>query len=82
MIVDKNWALELPAATLRSKLGAVASQVSGALGDALNGGALNGTLDSLQSVDEMITSQSEGVGSNSWVVSGENTDTGLSLIHI
>ena len=76
VIVDKNWALELPAATLRNKLGEVASQISGALGGALSGGVL----ESVQSVDEMITSQSEGVGSNSWVVSGEHTDTGSPLL--
>lgn len=80
VIVDKNWALELPAATLRKKLGEVASQVSGALGDAVASGALSGALESVQAVDEMITSQSEGVGSNSWVVSGEHTDTGSPLL--
>ena len=80
MIVDKNWEFELPAATLRKKLGEVASQVSGALGGAVASGALSGALESVQSVDEMITSQSEGVGSNSWVVSGEHTDTGSPLL--
>ena len=80
VIVDKNWALELPAATLRKKLGEVASQVSGTLGGAVAIGALSGALESVQSVDEMITSQSEGVGSNSWVVSGEHTYTGSPLL--
>ena len=34
----------------------------------------------LGKVDSLITSQGEGVGSNSWVVSGEHTDTGKPLL--
>ena len=80
VIVDKNWALELPAATLRAKLNAASSRVSGALSDALGSSTLSDTLESIQAVDEMITSQSEGVGSNSWVVAGEHTETGSPLL--
>lgn len=34
----------------------------------------------LAEVDTMIATQAEGVGSNSWVVAGEHTDTGLPLL--
>ncbi len=76
VIVDKNWALELPSATLARKANELASRLSDRLADVL-GGELSHTLDS---VDEMITSQSEGVGSNSWVVSGDHTESGSPLL--
>lgn len=76
VIVDKNWALELPAASLKRRAGDLATQLSDELSGQL-ADLLQGPLDA---VDEMITSQSEGVGSNSWVVSGEHTATGSPLL--
>ncbi|CAG7601303.1 penicillin acylase family protein [Leucobacter soli] len=37
-------------------------------------------LDALAVVDAMLTGQGEGIGSNSWIVSGEHTETGLPLL--
>ena len=34
----------------------------------------------LATVDELVSAQGEGVGSNSWVVSGEHTTTGMPLL--
>lgn len=76
VIVEKNWNLELPSAVARKQAGELASSISEQLSGAL-AGTLSHTLDS---INEMITSQSEGVGSNSWVVAGEHTETGSPLL--
>lgn len=51
---------------------------------ALDGSALGEALGSLDSVlakiDPLVSAQGEGIGSNSWVVSGEHTETGKPLL--
>lgn len=72
VIVDKNWALELPAASLQREGSDLVSRVQDRVSELLDG--------ALSSVDELITSQGEGVGSNSWVVAGSHTETGSPLL--
>lgn len=76
VIVEKNWALELPVASLRRGASELAASVSQQL-SSIQGSTLS---DALDSVNQMISSQSEGVGSNSWVVGGEHTETGSPLL--
>lgn len=45
-----------------------------------DGVALTQLEEVLASVDQLMPSAGEGIGSNSWVVSGEHTDTGLPIL--
>ncbi len=49
-------------------LATIAAELAGDLGS------------TLENVDTLVSAQGEGVGSNSWVVSGDHTDTGLPLL--
>ncbi len=72
VIVEKDWARELPAASMQQRGNELATQLQDRVSDLLDG--------ALSSVDELISSQGEGIGSNSWVVAGEHTSTGNPLL--
>lgn len=91
VIVDHTWGalrpagsdptnLELANPTVAAEVAEAAVAVAEAGAGPSGSGAL-GELDAaLANVDALITSQGEGVGSNSWVVAGEHTATGKPLL--
>jgi len=82
VIVDEDWAAEAGGQDEGEGSGD-AADANAEAGDAAAGGDEDAPSEEptvLDEVDEMITSQGEGVGSNSWVVSGALTDTGMPLL--
>ncbi len=84
VIVDQNWtalAAAREAGRSRDASPASATSQSARIGAAASTALASTSLDStVARVDAIIASQAEGVGSNSWVVSGEHTDTGKPLL--
>lgn len=73
VIVDKDWAVELPDATAARTVQSLLGDDIADLGTQLLQGAVG-------AVDDLIDSQGEGIGSNSWVVSGQHTTTGSPIL--
>ncbi len=69
VIVDADWS------AMRDKVGTEATQTA-----SVANAELSELRDLLAQVDALVSGQGEGIGSNSWVVSGEHTTTGQPLL--